>query len=147
MKITPENIRALTWKQPFANLMLQGKIETRLWATNYRGLVLIHAGATPYFQPALKDLCGPQYDRIKHIDNTGAETDELMPLGKAIGIGTLTDCRRMLKTDQDKCFVRWHSELFCHVYTDVRAIVPFELKGHQKWFNLDQETINKIVLL
>ena len=29
-------IRSLVWKEPFASLMLQGKIETRTWSTKYR---------------------------------------------------------------------------------------------------------------
>jgi hypothetical protein len=43
-----QEIRALTWKEPYASLMLHGKIETRTWYTKYRGLVLICAGLKHY---------------------------------------------------------------------------------------------------
>lgn len=33
-------LRALSWKEPYATLMLHGKVETRTWPTDYRGLVL-----------------------------------------------------------------------------------------------------------
>lgn len=42
------SIRALWWREPYASLMLQGKVETRTWNTNYRGLVLICASIKPY---------------------------------------------------------------------------------------------------
>ena len=40
-------MRVLTLKQPWATLVAEGikKIEFRTWKTNYRGKVLIHAGA------------------------------------------------------------------------------------------------------
>ena len=50
-----EPIKALSWKQPYASLMLKGKIETRSWPTNYRGLVLICASKAPY---SIKEIKG-----------------------------------------------------------------------------------------
>ena len=42
-------MKALSLKQPWAELILQGKktIETRKWRTNFRGKFLIHASKTP----------------------------------------------------------------------------------------------------
>ena len=39
-------MKALTIKQPWANLIIEGikKYEFRTWKTNYRGKILIHAG-------------------------------------------------------------------------------------------------------
>ena len=41
-------MKALTIKQPWASLIIEGykKYEFRSWKTNYRGKVLIHAGAS-----------------------------------------------------------------------------------------------------
>ena len=40
-------MKAITLKQPWATLVAEGikKYEFRTWKTNYRGIVLIHAGA------------------------------------------------------------------------------------------------------
>ena len=122
-------IRSLVWKEPFASLMLQGKIETRTWSTKYRGFVLICAGKTPYPLSSLFDLCGSyQLNRI-----LGEKL--LFKYGHAIAIGRLVDCRPMKREDEDSTFVRFVPEscLYCHVYEDVIPITPFPFKGHQGW--------------
>ncbi|MCF7834689.1 ASCH domain-containing protein [Candidatus Gracilibacteria bacterium] len=45
-----DNIRALSLKQPFASLIVNGrkKIELRTWNTSYRGWFWVHASLTPY---------------------------------------------------------------------------------------------------
>ena len=125
---------ALSWKEPFATLMLHGKIETRTWSTNYRGLVLICASKTPYNNKQLINIVGRDYSIIS-LGNT---------LGKAIAIGELVDCRKMKPEDEDLCFVKYRPDLFCHVYKNVRAIKPIPFKGKQRWSKLDDEFINKI---
>ena len=49
-------MKALTLHQPWANLVALGhkQIETRSWATKYRGALAIHAGK--YFPPANRNL-------------------------------------------------------------------------------------------
>ena len=140
-----EEIRALNWKQPYASLMLHGKIETRTWDTKYRGLVLICASKLPYgFEAAHNNISGKdQWDRLWfHLDCPHFYDD--FPLGKAIGIGRLADCRKMTPADEDACFVKYNENLFCHVYEDVKSIEQFDWKGAQKWKTLDNKTINKI---
>lgn len=53
-----EEIRALSWKEPYASLMLHGKIETRPWSTKYRGLVLVCASQKPYTEAELMGIAG-----------------------------------------------------------------------------------------
>jgi hypothetical protein len=43
-----QKLMALSWKQPYAELMLHGKIETRTWQTKYRGWVMVCASKQPY---------------------------------------------------------------------------------------------------
>lgn len=136
-------VRALSWKQPFASLMLHGKIETRTWNTKYRGLVLICASKAPYSESQLMDLSDWQCVRITKALK-GTDYYKSYPLGKAIAIGRLVDCRPMKKEDEEKCYVKYRSDLYCHIYEDVKAIAPFEWKGSQGWKKLEQETINKI---
>lgn len=125
-----DKLMALSWKQPYANLMLQGKIETRTWNTNVRGWVLICASKTMYKFDIVKQISGPyQLERIKKSGAYGG----LGEFGMAIAIGKLVDSRPMQKDDEDKCFVEYHPDLFCHVYENVQAIKPFPWKGSQGW--------------
>jgi len=131
------NIKALFWKQPYANLMLHGKIETRTWNTNYRGLVLICASKVPYSNKLVNLISYNNY-----VQNT--LKGEEIKLGSAIAVGNLVNCRPMLPEDELKSFVRYNPNLYCHIYENVRAIEPFEIKGQIGWMNLDDDTINKI---
>ena len=132
-----QEIKGLFWKQPYANLMLHNKIETRTWITNYRGLVLICASKKPYSNKLINLISD-----IKIIDET--LKDEKIKLGCAIAIGNLIDCRPMNQEDEDKCFVRYNPNLFCHVYENVREIEPFEIKGKMGWLKLDSDILNQI---
>lgn len=53
-------LRALSWKEPFASLMLLGKIETRVWDTKYRGLVLICASKQIYTADEIRHISGDE---------------------------------------------------------------------------------------
>lgn len=141
---TDQKLMALSWKQPYAELMLHGKIETRTRKTNYRGWVLICASKAGYNPNQLLNIAG--------VLQIGRITDILGPLGymsggDAIAIGKLVDCRPMKSQDEDKCFVEWQSNLFCHVYEQVARIEPFHWRGAQSWKEVDQETKNKIRIL
>ncbi len=138
-------IRALTWKQPYASLMLHGKIETRKWPTTYRGPVLICAGKAPYKMVEVRILSGIE-QAMRIFDYMLSDEGKNMPHGVAIAIGTLVDCRKMLPADADKCFVAYRPDLYCHIYKDVRAIEQFEFKGSQGWRILNDDVIKKIKL-
>jgi hypothetical protein len=139
-----EKLLALSWKQPYAELMLKGKIETRTWNTNYRGWVLICASKQPYFTEQLRRISGG-----KQLVRMGDFLAKINPgfEGKAIAIGRLVDCRPMRKEDEDKCFVQFFPDLFCHVYEDVQAIEPIPWKGKQGWSEVSPEVKAKIILL
>ncbi len=131
-----EEIRALSRKQPYASLMLHGKMETRTWSTKYRGKVLICASQRSY-----SDL---DILKISDIEGTKAILDTLTSnrvnasiTGKAIAIGELIDCRPMTKEDEAKTFVKYCPGLWCHVYENVKELIPFPWKGTQGWKKLD----------
>ena len=138
---TPDQeLRALSWKQPFAELMLRGKIETRTWKTNYRGWVLICASKKPYPRRELEVISGPtQYFKI--FENLSDVDGDLYQWrkGVAIAIGRLVDCRPMELIDESECFVAFNPNLFCHVYADVQAIKPIPWKGSQGWGKVPME--------
>ena len=131
-----KEIRALWWKQPYGELMLAGKIETRTWDTKCRGIVLLCASKQPYTTSQIKAISG---DLVPHLNDVNGELN-----GKAFAIGKLTDSRPMVKSDERKCYVEYREGLYCHVYEDVTPIVPFEMKGCQGWKKLDSEILNQI---
>ena len=139
-------VRALSWKQPYASLMLHGKIETRKWPTKYRGLVLICASKTGYkFEVINNQISGSkQCDRIWLT--LECERFKDLPSGQAIALGELVDCRKMRPEDEDACFVKYNPDLWCHIYRNVRAIQPFDYKGSQGWRKItnDLSIINQI---
>lgn len=88
-----EKIPTLSLLQPWAQAIFLGlkKIETRSWATKYRGPLLIHASAK-------KDIVGrDKWEKTRAAmgdtigENLGAY--ETLPFGKIIGIVYLTNCR------------------------------------------------------
>jgi hypothetical protein len=144
-----EPIRALSWKEPYASLMLHGKIETRTWGTKYRGLVLICSSKKAYTHEQVYNISGGLVtDFIRKVIGRNYDhwQNNIIKQGYAIAMGRLVDCRPMKKKDEDKCFVRYNSNLWCHIYEDVRAINPFPWKGSQGWKILTEEQISKIEL-
>lgn len=138
-----EEIRALSWKQPFATAMLHGKIETRTWNTDYRGLVLICTSKASYDEATAIRICGElQFIRMCRVISKDMDTLDLE--GYAIAVGRLVDCQKMKPDDEDKTFVKYRNDLYCHVYEDIKPIEPFAWKGSQGWRKLDRETISKI---
>lgn len=126
-----EEVRALTWKEPFASLMLHGKtMETRPWRTNYRGLVLICSGRAIYRIPELREICGEeQLARLTEALWGISENTQ----GLAIAVARLADCWKMREHDEEKAFVKFNAGLWVHRYEDARAIIPFPFKGAQRW--------------
>lgn len=142
-----EEIRALSWKEPFGSLMLYGKIETRVWPTKYRGKVLICTSKTSYKTQQVINISGKdQFRRImRTLEGQGESLHKYR--GYAIAIGDLADCRRMKPEDENNCFVEYHPDLWCHVYANVKKIQPFPWKGSQGWRTLTPEIKSKIIIL
>lgn len=140
-----EPMMALSWKQPFASLMLLGKIETRTWNTKYRGLVLICASKSSYNESQVMALSGEVYTQKAFVDLLQRGIKE--EVGKAIAVGRLINSRPMKKEDAEKCYVKYRSDLFCHIYEDVKAIRPFDWKGCQGWKKVDSIIRNNIHFL
>jgi hypothetical protein len=130
-------MRALTWYEPFASLMLRGKIETRRWPTKYRGPVLICAAKYQYKGAELLELCGTR--QLYRMPYLGEPYGMRQTLGHAIAVGNLIDCRPMTPEDEDATFVKFAPGLFCHIYQDVKAIDPLPWKGYQGWRTVPDE--------
>lgn len=141
-------LKALTWKQPFAQLMLHGKIETRSRRTHVRGWVLICAGQSAYdYKKTLEIMGVEQYNRLKQTLSAIDAAEITTNHGFAIAIGKLVDCRPMTPEDADACFVAYRTGLWCHIYEDVQAIEPIPWKGAQGWRTVPDDVKSKIKIL
>ncbi|MBU2639664.1 MAG: ASCH domain-containing protein [Nanoarchaeota archaeon] len=79
-------MKALSLKQPYAELILQGKkkIELRKWNTNFRGEFYIHASKIPD-KKAMNEF------NFKEL-----------PLGAVVGKATLTDVKKYNNEEEHK---------------------------------------------
>jgi len=137
-----EPMKALSWKEPFASMMLHGKVETRKWNTKYRGLVLICASQKAYTEA---DLIGISGERLTQtIFTTLNSVGQKENPGYAIAVGRLSFCKLMSSGDEPLAFVKYREDLVCHYYEDVRPIVPIKWKGVQGWKNVPQDFIDQI---
>jgi hypothetical protein len=96
-------MRAISIKQPWANLIASGKktIETRTWSTLYRGEILLVSSKSPRIEPA----------------------------GCAVALADLIDCRPMVKADEEAAKCPVYPNAVAWVLTNIRAIKPFPVKG------------------
>ena len=79
-------LKALSVRQPWAWLIVNGykDIENRIWATNVRGPVLIHAGRSK------RDFALDCLDYVQ--TKYGVAVPEELPLGGIIGVVEIVDC-------------------------------------------------------
>jgi len=96
-------MKALSVKQPWANLIAAGEkaIETRTWATDYRGPILIVSSRSPKIEPA----------------------------GFALAIADLVDCRPMTHQDEPAARCGVYPNAYSWVLRNIRKIHPFPVRG------------------
>jgi hypothetical protein len=154
MKITrkSDGMKAISLWQPWASLIATGakKMETRSWATNYRGPLAIHAAKTwnselsgmlsyRRIQGGLAPLVGQQ------LDVTGKSwpgvKDEHLPRGCVIATCRLVDCIPAEKLTLEQVEVEKHygdfsAGRFAWILDDVQVLPePILAKGMQGLWN------------
>lgn len=104
-------MKAISVKQPWANLIASGSktIETRLWATPYRGPLLIVSSKSPRIEPA----------------------------GYALAVADLVDCRPMMLEDEDAARCAPYPGAYSWVLANIRRVKPFPVKGQLKLYEVD----------
>lgn len=128
---TPDSIPALTLWQPWATLIAQEikRVETRSWATDYRGPIAIHAAKKSIYtgNPELLDLL------VKDCEP---------PLGAVVAIADLIDCVEMTpefiaqQSDQELKCGDWTPGRFAWILEIIRPVVPaISATGGQKLWN------------
>jgi hypothetical protein len=78
-------IKALSLQQPYANLVASGQktLETRTWATKYRGDILICASMSGVGEPRGVALCMVRLDRIRPMAAADAKAACIEPYPRA----------------------------------------------------------------
>lgn len=84
-------------------MIAQGEktIETRTWRTAYRGKLLIVSSRAPRIEP----------------------------VGCALAIGNLVDCRPMTQTDEEAARCQVYPGAYAWVLSNIRKVRPFPVKG------------------
>ena len=104
-------MKAVSVRQPWANLIAAGKktIETRTWATNYRGEILIVSSKKPRIEPA----------------------------GYAVALARLVECRPMTKNDEAAACCEIYPNAFAWVLDNVRPVEPVPVRGQLGVYDVD----------
>ncbi|MCM0760681.1 ASCH domain-containing protein [Sporomusa sphaeroides DSM 2875] len=137
-------MKAITILQPWASLIACGakQIETRSWATKYRGPIAIHAGAKPfdtrtYFDRELYRFA----DALGQPDIYGFDQ---LPFGAVIAIAELVDCRPTESfvfsgtlrdiSENEIAFGDYTPGRYAWILANVRPIKPVPAKGMQRFW-------------
>lgn len=106
-------MKAISLKQPWANYIASGQktVETRKWATKYRGKILIVSSKSPNIPPA----------------------------GYALATAEIIDCRPMVKADEKAAMVKIYPKAYSWVLKNIRKIKPFPVKGQLSLYEVDYE--------
>ena len=105
-------MRALSIRQPWASLVARGlkTVEVRSWSTPYRGPLLICAAAR------------------RHLDE---------PVGVALAVVDLLDCRPFVAGDETAACCRAEPGDFAWCLGNVRPVEPVPVKGRLGLFSVD----------
>jgi len=107
-------VKALSLKQPWANLIASGKktIETRRWGTDYRGDILIVSAKRPKIAPA----------------------------GYAVALARLVECRPMTLSDEQAAMCEVYEDAVAWVLRDIRPLRPFPVTGQLGLFDTEVDS-------
>lgn len=160
-------MRGLTLTQPWATLIAIGakKIETRSWATSYRGPLAIHAGAglagmtieeycalcrsRPHFGPALWAHY-PAAGIMLRNERGRLRYNDPLPRGAIVAVARLEMCLTTdpleygvtgafgdLLTDQEQAFGDYSPNRWGWLLADVRPLpAPIPCRGYQRLWDV-----------
>lgn len=140
MRVEKVEIRALSLWEPWATLMRLGEktVETRSWPTAYRGPLLICASKRRDLRELRDDLRHPAFRRVLVREGeTLSACLERLHFGKAVAIVDLVECiptedaLRLGHVDREASFGDYSSGRWAWRTTNLRAIEPFPIRGHQ----------------
>jgi hypothetical protein len=119
-------MKALSLWQPWASWIARGEktIETRTWPARYRGPLLICAAKKrdPVLNP------------------------ERFPVGVAVCVVRLVDCRPMTRGDEEKAMCGCDPGRWAWVLKSIRKIEPFPVRGQPGLFDVPDSALPPSVL-
>ena len=120
-----KKLKAISIRQPWAWLIVNGykDIENRVWSTNVRGPVLIHAGQSK------QDTTAEALAYIKRKYHV-ADLPDTFETGGIVGIAEITDC---VKSHRSK----WFQGPFGWTLAHARRLTFKPVKGQLKFFSPD----------
>jgi len=106
-------MKAISLWQPWASMIASGKktIETRKWATSYRGDLLICSTRKPV------------------VGN--------LPLGQALCIVEVCGCLPMISQNGKAACCDYYEGAYAWFLRNLRSIEPFPVKGSQGFFDVE----------
>lgn len=131
-------MKALTILQPYAEMIVRGekRVENRTWATNYRGLLYVHAGK----------------GRTLWDDQLYAKRYPNAAWGAVVAIATLEECVHIENVGRGEFGERfpWLGEHdhthgpWCWILENVTPIGPWPWRGAQGLFDIDPEELGRV---
>jgi len=115
--------RALTVRQPYAELILTGRkpIETRTWSTTHRGPLAIHAAGQ-----VDRDACR----RLGYAPDLQAGGRHYLPRGALVGHVDLVDVLPLERADEDAACCPWSPGRFAWILASPRRLeAPLPMPG------------------
>lgn len=140
-------MKALTILQPWASLIACGakKIETRSWATKYRGPLAIHAGKQ--WREIVKKGDLPEEIHAALCWKGGFKKFNDLPRGKIIAVAKLVDCILMTEENisplspQERAFGHFEPGRFMWVLDEIRPLAtPVPAHGMQGLWNWEERS-------
>lgn len=132
-------IRTLGFWQPFASLMLCGKLETRRVKTGKKppflpGRYLFYSTKQPVSTGKLIEMCGLEI--IESINRTLKNEPTRGLSNHALCLAYLSGFRKMQPEDEAKCFIRYavpgEKTTYCLITERLQRIEPFVWKFGQQ---------------
>lgn len=113
-------MKALTLRQPFANMIARGEktIETRTWSTKYRGRLAIHAARS----------------KKRYL---GLHPEP--PYGAIVAVVTVVYCRPMKYADEAAACCMVYPDAQAWLLEDIVEVKPVYMPGAMGVFNIDLE--------
>ncbi len=144
-------MKALTLWQPWASLMVLGfkKVETRIWATKYRGTIAIHSAKKT---PTFIGLSRHASEFVRHLEDCGIGTTsyayyregKMLPEGVVLGTAELvaveeTDSVVEDLTSRERVFGNYESGRYAWFFEHVKVFNhPIPAKGNRMLWNWDE---------
>ena len=119
-------MKALALKQPWAELVLQGKktIELRKWNTNFRGKFLIHSSSTP------------DGKNMKKFGFSNLPNGYILGEARLIGVKKYKN-ESEFKKDKNKHMATKNWGTYGFILKSIKRIDPISAKGKLNFWNFD----------